>query len=80
MGGEGGPLNPPLRYNCFTFMEKKQIELIKLIKLSGEINNVNVPFVNLNPLSRNPGSTPVLIISREYGINNQKLFHTMYNR
>ena len=51
-GGSGGSLEPPLELNYFIFMGNFRKNEAKLRK--------RTPFLNLNPLSRNPGSASVL--------------------
>ena len=56
---EGVRSNPPLRQNYLTFIENFE-KSQEIDKQACKINKSN-PFVNLNPLSRNPGSAPALI-------------------
>ena len=50
-------MNLPLRQNYFIFMENFQKNLEKIINYQVKLTNQS-PFVNLNPLSGNPGSAP----------------------
>ena len=56
---EGVRSNPPLRQNYLTFIENFE-KSQEIDKQTCKINKSN-PIVNLNPLSRNPGSAPALI-------------------
>ena len=79
-GGGGGSLLPPLRQNHLIFIEnflKKQENWL----INNHVILTNrTAFVNLNPLSRNPGSAPALIYFGHHRYDNSPKLMYFFSR